>query len=151
MVENQVIVTHVPAGSILANWGSISGLIERVTQRVESGYSPFDVMQKLLNADYQLWKVNDWEAAAVTQISILPQFKSLHINFLAGDNAHDWLPALVDTLDEFGRQYDCQRIDFSGRRGWLKVAKPLGFNEELVVMRRHLDGRQGTKGTDTTG
>lgn len=135
-------IEGVRSDSILENWGSIEPHLQRVLTRIDSGHTVEDVLSKLQWQEMQLWCVNDWQAIAVTQISILPQHKVLAVVYVAGDGVDDWLPALSHTLENFAAGLGCKYVEFYGRDGWRKKAKPLGFENAFSVMRLEVNGQQ---------
>lgn len=136
-------IEGVRSDSILTNWGSIEPHLQRVLDKIDSGHTVEDVLTKLQWQDQQLWNVNDWQAIAVTQISILPQHKVLSVVYVSGDDVDEWLPDLVSTLREFAQSTGCKYVEFYGRDGWRKKAKPLGFDNAFSVMRLDVNGQQG--------
>ncbi len=144
------IITPVRSDSILPNWGSIEPHLQRVLSKIDSGHSVDDVLTKLQWQEMQLWNVDNWQALAITQISILPLHSVLAIVYVAGDEVNDWLPELVETLHTYAAETGCKYVEFYGRDGWRKPAKPLGFGDTFTVMRMTVDGQQRRRRPSTT-
>lgn len=136
------IIKPVRPDSILKSWGSIEPHLQRVLNRIDSGHTVDDVLTKLQWADQQLWKINDWQAIAVTQIAVLPQHKTFNICYVAGDGIDEWLSDFVDRMHEYAAFTNCKYVEFYGRDGWRKHGKKLGFDKAFTVMRLTVDGQQ---------
>jgi hypothetical protein len=144
---NCAIVERIGPSSILENWGSVGPLLEKVLNKVETGKRIDDIVTGLQLGDLQLWNVNDFSAIAITEVIIEPKFKHVLVQYLSGDNMKEWLPKLVDELHEYATELGCKYVSLCGRRGWLKTATPLGFDEEFTVMRMKTDGKRRRTGT----
>lgn len=120
---------------MLAEWDQVEPLLQRVIARIDSGHSVDDVVTKIQYGDMQLWRVYDWQALAVTQITALPQHRVLSVVYLAGEELKAWLAELTAVLRHYAQQQSCKYIEAYGRDGWRKPAKPLGFTATFSVMR----------------
>jgi hypothetical protein len=50
-------------------------------------------------------------------------------HFIGGKDLESWKQPIVDALAEFGKLNGCDRIEFMGRRGWVKSLKQIGWKE----------------------
>ena len=95
---------------------------------VHSGYDIDDVYQAIDDRQMQLWAGEHY--VVLTQIQILPQFKSLHLFFVAGDRIDVWEATALDLLVDFALSKGCERITAHGRDGWKSRMKKCGFENE---------------------
>lgn len=124
----------VGSDSILEEWGSAEPLLQRVVDPETNGRSLDDVLA-LCQAGYlQLWKVLDWSAAAVTQIQILPRYRSLVIVYLAGDGLEEWKNEFIDAMRWYAQHVGCKHVELCGRPGWSRALRDAGFRNTAVVM-----------------
>ena len=128
---------------ILDNWFSkAERMVARILDRMDTGYEVGDVLLQLQLGRMQLWVVDDWEAVAVTEISVWPQYKALTVVFLSGEGMKQWFPELMDTLEAYAGEQGCRYVEAHGRRGWEKVGRTLGYRHAYSIMRKEVDGRQ---------
>ena len=79
----------------------------------------------------------DDEVAAVGVVEIVDQSdgKMLYIRYLAGDGMEYWLDELHELLIEIAGNYGCQWLGLTGRLGWQRALKHLGFEPVAVELR----------------
>ena len=120
---------------MLAEWDQVEPLLQRVLTRIDSGHTVDDVVTKIQYGDMQLWRVYEWQALVVTQITALPQHRVLSVVYLAGEGLKDWLAELTEALRHYAQQHSCKYVEAYGRDGWRKPTKPLGFTAAFSVIR----------------
>ncbi|TNF09397.1 MAG: hypothetical protein EP323_00415 [Gammaproteobacteria bacterium] len=120
-----------------AIWPAVEKQVNRVLDRFDFGYNADHVYKRLMSQEMQLWLCNG-EAVAVTEIIMMPNFKVLAVPIVAGKGMKVWLPDLVGTLQQFGRQHDCKYMEGYGRKGWVKALAFGGFKEYSVNTRCEL-------------
>lgn len=118
----------------------MTGLLERVVDRVDSGQTVNDVLISVINWDMQAWKIGEWDALAVTRIAVMPKWKCLVVAYLAGDGMDEWFHDLMDVLEEYAHANHCRHVEVWGRRGWKKVGASRGYEECMTVMRKVVNG-----------
>ncbi len=128
-------VTPVRSHDVAAVWPQVEPCLTRVLAKIDSGNDLYDVMTKLQMTHQQLWKINDWDAIAITEITVFPLHKNLTVVYVSGEGMEDWLAALTDALKTFAAYKECKYIEFYGRDGWRKPTKRLGFENAFSVMR----------------
>ncbi len=69
-----------------------------------------------------------------------PNGRVYHIYLAAGDL--DEILGYVPALHEHARSYECIRLGFSGRRGWVKPLTQLGWKEKSVYAEVEVDGQE---------
>lgn len=91
-----------------------------------------DVVSGITSGHMQLWPAE--RGCAVTEIVDFPQKKVLHV-FLAGGEM-DQLFAMIDSAAVWGREQGCTSMTLSGRLGWQRAMKPLGWEPKMIVMEK---------------
>lgn len=89
-----------------------------------------DVVDGVISGEMQLWSGE--RGCAVTQITIYPQKKVLHV-FLAGGEM-DQIIDFQESAEKFGRMNGCTAMSIAGRKGWAKVLAKHGWSEQFVVL-----------------
>jgi len=110
----------VPAHLLMPVWPRTEALLKRVV-KPETGYGLLDVLTNLQIGKWQLWIINDFQAAVITEIQNRPLHKVLWCQFIAGDDFDQWLSDWERVQAEFARSNDCVAVEFAGRRGWQKM------------------------------
>lgn len=136
MADIEPILSH----DVLEHWEAIEPKIRRVLTRVDNGYRAQDVLTFLQRMEMQLWKVNDWQAIAVTQITNLPLHNALTVVYCSGDGVHEWFDDLMDMIESFAVDNKCKYVEVHGRKGWEKVGKARGYRTEMIYIRKKFDG-----------
>ncbi len=86
-----------------------------------------DIVDGLVCGEYQMFERRN--AAVIVSVQDYPQSRSVHI-FLAGGDLADLIVMEKDVI-EWGRTKNCDRVEWSGRRGWLRKLK--GYTELCTV------------------
>lgn len=130
-------VYPVMSHQVLDCWAEVEPILNKSLRRTDQGFSAEDVLTRLQNQDMQLWWIPGY-AVAITQINVLPQFKTLAVVHVAGEQMDLWFENLMSVLEEFGRGNDCKYAEEFGRPGWKKVGEKLGWKPVYQVMRKTL-------------
>ena len=115
-------------GPIMAHLGRL---------KPEWGHAPKDVVEKTITGDFQLWSVNNLEGIVFTEIRLLPQHKELNMAFGLG-NLLPFHKEIDAVLTEFGRVNYCKYITEVGRKGWMRLGKPLGYRDRFTMMAKEI-------------
>ena len=89
-----------------------------------------DVVEAVDEGVMQFWPAS--ESCLVTQLVVYPQLRSLHI-FLAAGNLEQ-IKDYDESLNEFSRQLGAKHITLSGRKGWQKALKDIGYKPSHITM-----------------
>ena len=137
--ELETPIGGVPAEQVMRVWQRVAPILKRALGP-ESGYTLESVLTELQLAQMQLWVVGDFQGVVVTQIKVLPTQKVLWVMFLAGEHMDDWLADWIQVQEEYARFNGCAAVEFSGRKGWNKIAqKHKGYKPMWTIFRRELD------------
>jgi hypothetical protein len=77
-------------------------------------------------------------AACVTEIKNGNRFSALHAIVIAGKKMELWLDLLDRTLYDFGKEYKCQFIEMTGRKGWMRTLNKIGWEFRSVTMAKEI-------------
>ena len=129
-------ITPIPSYYVTPVWERVAHLVRPAIEYVDSGFSEDDVLNRLNISDMQLWVVNDYQAACVTQIVVYPQHKSCLVVALGGEGMTEWFDELMDEVEEWARQMGCRYVEEYGRKGWQRVGAARGYEQVYTVCRK---------------
>lgn len=133
-------IKYLTVDGVLAEWGRIEPLLQRVLDRFDYGSDADDILADVINGRRMMWSINDLEGLAVLSVSRLPKFSTLDVDCLAGENMNEWLSPFINQLTEYAKVLDCKYVDASGRKGWIRQLKQFGFNETSYDVRLKVNG-----------
>lgn len=85
----------------------------------------WDVYSDCKNSKSMCLISEDWSYAAIMCVVTYPKAKVLDLYLCAGkDPSWEEMDKIVDTIAEM---FQCKYVTITGRRGWEKVLKPLGY------------------------
>ncbi len=124
----------------VAAWPKAEPLLAKATARFDTGFETPDLFDRINIGRSHLWKVNDWDAAVITEIQTWPTHRSLLVCYLGGVNLDDWFEELMIAIEMAAVQWKCKYVEVHGRRGWLKPGSKRGYSEVTTVFRKQVDG-----------
>jgi hypothetical protein len=93
-----------------------------------------DVVDAVISGEMQLWSGDN--CCTVTLFTVYPKKTFLHV-FLAGGDLDEILE-IEKSMVEFARHHGCDGLTLSGRVGWKKVLRDIGWNEQLMMLRKEI-------------
>lgn len=133
-------IKYLTADEVITSWPKIEPLLQRVLDRFDYGSDPDDILVDVINGRRMVWSINDFEGVAVLSVTNLPNFSTLDVDCLAGDNMNEWLTPFINQLTKYAKVLGCKYVDSSGRKGWIKQLKQFGFKETSYDVRYTVDG-----------
>ena len=109
-------------------WQRCKSLIEKAIEYQDS-YTIDDVEAKIRNGIALLWPGK--ETAIVTEFVVFPNKKVLHILCIAGK--YEEVEEIYKSIENYAREIGIDKITGSGRKGWLRKVKHLGFKQEYMI------------------
>jgi len=109
-------------------WERCKPLIEKAIEYQDS-YTIDDVEAKIRNGIALLWPGK--ETAIVTEFVVFPNKKVLHILCIAGK--YEEVEEIYKSIENYAREIGIDKITGSGRKGWLRKVKHLGFKQEYMI------------------
>lgn len=132
-------VTRVSAREALEEWDFYEGMINKVIRRVNGGVSAEHVLTCLQQGNMQLWRDSSRKGIGVTEIQTYPEFRTLLIFMVAGEDARAWLTSGQQQLDSFAQKSGCKYVEYIGRPGWERLLRDFGYTEKYIRMRKEVD------------
>ena len=109
-------------------WDRCKPLIEKAIEYQDS-YTINDVEDKIRNGMALL--LPGKETAIVTEFVVFPRKKVLHILCIAGN--YKEVEEIYKSIENHAREIGIDKITGSGRKGWLRKVKHLGFKQEHMI------------------
>lgn len=137
-----MIVTLVPFEHIDAVWERILPFLVPAVAVTRGRYTAYDVYLLLQQQRMHLWiaidDANAIHGIEVTQIVDYPSKRALVSVFTGGNRLREWREPMMEILQRWGRENDCEVIEGFGRDGWIKMLEPYGVTRGLVQFEKEL-------------
>lgn len=133
MIKTKMMSGGVPLSGLHLVWHELWPLLEPAVKRTPD--KP-DVLARLIARDAQLWAVYEDSApiaAIVTTIMLDASMKKCRLWLIGGSRATDWAGDFVPQVAHWARGLGCTALWASGREGWARLAKRLGWENVGTV------------------
>lgn len=118
--------------------------IQDIMDAMEHGHNERTLKQiidSIEDGSSQIWiKFSDamaHECTVVTEIQDFPNCRSCIVNYLGGDNALGHM-ADVGAIEEWAKFNGCSDMRLIGRKGWERVMKTHGYENQYTIMLKEL-------------
>ncbi|WP_299949073.1 hypothetical protein [uncultured Ruegeria sp.] len=118
-------IRGVPAAEIPSLLDSLKPFIEKFASISRGRFTVKTLFQDIMERDRQVWVAGDFQAVCMTSIGL----SSVNIDFCAGVRAREWQSDLEQEIRTWAISLGKKRIFVTGRRGWERFGKPLGYRE----------------------
>jgi len=109
-------------------WDRCKDLIQKAIDR-QDFYTIDDIEAKIRDGIAFLWPGK--ESAIVTEFAFFSRKKIMHILCVSGK--FEELEEMFKCIENYAREVGIKKITGSGRKGWLRKIKHLGFKPDYVV------------------
>ena len=125
-----MIVTAIRPEDVVPAWSDLGPMLDRAVR-----YTPDkpDVLRCLLSRTADLWAVienNRPIAAIVTEMTATQGDKWCRVWIVAGERVSAWVRDFIALLEPWARECGCIGLWASGREGWAKLARRMGWKRE---------------------
>ncbi len=127
-------MTHTPAQdrpSPATEWSRCRPWIEAALPYCYGTHTIEDVERQIAEGRLQFWP--GMRCAVVTEIVEYPRLKALNF-FLIGGELDELLTQMHPVIVEWAKALGCTRVASTGRKGWERVLRPLGYGKTLSMM-----------------
>ena len=132
----------------LKRWNEVEPCLTKALKHSRGEWTPTEIMREVMRDPtmFHIWDVKDSEGNSVafgsTRINSYNSFTALHIITLAnvkGSKAlfKDYVVVATE-IENKAREAGIDRMEFTGRPGWLKVLNKVGYMERYVTMDKKL-------------
>tara|TARA_R110000796_G_C14553334_1_gene434092 strand:- start:2198 stop:2641 length:444 start_codon:yes stop_codon:yes gene_type:complete len=144
-------VSMVPREHVIDIWDTVKPHLEKAAEYTYGRYEVEDILDCLTDYDYTLWIAFDdkeIKGAVVTMVSSYPRKKYLDMVFTGGVELEKWKKPMLELLQKWAFDTECDGIESIGRPGWAKIFKsdghkPLWNTYELPVAKTGLGDING--------
>lgn len=131
-------IIGVSADRMLSVWHEVAPLLKRAFDRVDYPFTMEEIAGKVNDREMQLWMTHDASTAWLTRILEFPRYKVLEVIAGGGEGLDEWLVELDQLLTAFASHHGCKYVECQGRKGWQRVAGPLGYTPVWVTIRKEV-------------
>jgi len=120
----------VPTEHVPDIWEAVRPYINKVAALTYGRYEPDDVFDLVTNKGYLLWIAFDEtqiRGVVVTFFMQYPRTKYLYLLMCAGENGKEWKIPMLELLQRFARDNNCDGMEATGRLGWAKIFHDQGY------------------------
>lgn len=136
--DPSVDVIAIPANRTGVYWPHVRKHIMSVIDQFPGEWSEGELITALYHGKAVLWVV--WDegciGAAVTEITNYSDFSAVRILALGGDH-FEWQPEMERLLEKFALHWGCRRIEFIGRKGWLRRSHEFKLDKVMMIKELH--------------
>lgn len=118
-------------------WSTAAPQIQRAIDKSTGELAIQDVRQRLETGDMGLLCI-DGRAWCVVEFMDYPQYRSLKVVYLAGEDMAVWLPDLLQFLERWAMENDMRYIEQAGRPGWERILSDYGYRKTYTIMTKEL-------------
>ena len=122
---------------VLANYFECRDLLLEALAHGDGRVNEALLVAQLVRGHYQLWRTEN--SAGVTQINENPFNKSLFI-FLAAGDLSEIEHIAGPVVEQWAAERGCTSIILSGRRGWERALRPLGYDFQSTNLIKRIAG-----------
>lgn len=125
-------------GEALALWSQYAEYFEQAAMEHPEAFDLEELRRDVASGKLMTIGIFDgvsMVAGACVELCELREGKTLHVRYLAGDHMEMWLTELHERLQEIARAYGCRWLSLTGRRGWQKRLKVLGWGPVAIQMK----------------
>jgi len=136
----------------LDRWSVIKPYLDRALDFSRGEWDPLEILKSILKEPtiFHLWEISNEDnkviAIASTRAMNYGKFSALHIITLANVDTgediewEDYQEEALKPVMKMAREAGLDRIEFTGRRGWLRKLKNIGWKEQYITMDIELKG-----------
>jgi len=131
-------VTWVPTEHIEFVWPNIREYMMGAAEFTFGRFTAEDIKNELLRrqGEQQLWVAfedkDNFYGAVVTEVYQYPQMRALIMHFTGGKQLPKWKTPMLEILQQFAADNECDVIESYGRPGWAKVFKKDGYEQRFI-------------------
>ena len=121
-------------------WDEASLVLDRSTGTAHGRYSLDHIAHEIMIGEQHLWIVFDDDkkviSALTTKFVSYPGKRLLAGQFLGGERIMRWRDSMLETLERWAVDNNCDGMEMTGRRGFERILKPHGWTPEYTVFEK---------------
>lgn len=123
-------VSAVPAEFVKQVWPDVEEYLKGAADYTYGRYDVEDILDSITDYDHTLWiafNIEGIKGAVVTHFSDYPRKRMLCMEFCGGIEVDTWQKPMLELLQRWAKENNCDGIESTGRMGWSKVFKSDGY------------------------
>lgn len=138
-----MIISLVPPAYLQTCLKYIEPLMLRAVETTNGRSGIKDLINDIVAQDQFLWvcfEIDPIVYYAICTIKIIqyPNRRMISGIYVAGDHMDKWRDPLLDTLEKFAKDQNCDGIEMTGRYGWKRVLADRGWKTDFCLYERDL-------------
>ena len=130
----------VPPDYIRAIYPEIEKYFDKLVPITNGRYIKIDLLHDLLTGKQHLWIITDDEeyiiGIVMTEVLHYPRKKILGIQYCSGERLNEWMDSTLEMLENWALDNECEAMELTGRKGWVKKLALQEWKQEFVVVRK---------------
>ena len=110
-------------------------LLERALAHSQGTHLWEDIVEAVEEKDMFFWPGK--RSAAITEVLDFPRKRCMHIFLAAGDMEE--LKEMEPCFVEFAKHFECDFVSLSGRAGWQRSLKDMGYKDAHVSLFKRVE------------
>lgn len=115
------------------NWIDVLNLLRPAMEKEAA--DPAAIYDELVTHRAQLWANDDLSVGCLTQSR---EDGVLQLYLVSGADIRAWLPDLMEAIAEGARAAGFKAIESSGRKAWVRLLAPSGYEPVAITLRKRL-------------
>ena len=133
-------VSLVDHNYVSAIWNQVEPILGKSLLTAHGRYTMKSILREIVNFEQHLWIVFDDDkkiiAALTTRFVNYPDKRLLAGQFLGGEKIMQWRDSMLETLERWAKDNNCDGVEMTGRKGFTKVLAPHGWTPEYTVFEK---------------
>jgi len=143
-----MMVSLVPPEHVHACWPNVQEFMARAAEQTFGRYHDEDIYDLVSQRqDHNLWVAFEdgpvYYGAVVTGFTEYPNKRVLTMHFCGGEELSRWKDPMLALLRRWATDTQCDAIEFTGRRGWVKIFAGDGNQTQWVTCELPLGEQNG--------
>jgi hypothetical protein len=141
-VDESLRITIVPPWYVRHCWKEAAKFLDPATATSRGRHDIASLHAEIERGMQLLWVMfigdDEMVGAFTTSVFRYPKRSVVAISFLGGEKVFQYREEVIDAVSKYAIEMNCNGIEVVGRRGWLKVLGPSGFEEAFTVLEKDL-------------
>lgn len=133
-----MMVSLVPPKRVHECWPDVQAYMQKAAEYTYGRFHEEDIYDLVTQRDdHHLWVAFEDDkkilGAVVTSFTEYPNKRVLNMMFCGGDKIEQWKDPMLGILRRWAKDTQCNAIEFTGRRGWVKLFSGDGNRVQWVT------------------
>lgn len=120
-------IAGVLSTDLMKNWQHVAAAFQSFEDRSDGRWTVPYLIEAVLMRQKQVWKVNDWQAVAITSVGPNAEYVTLEACY--GQDHKEWYSELEGEIEAWAKSMGAKRMFGMARPGWTKAFRAQGYRE----------------------